>query len=122
VLAGHGAEAALLFEGDRWDQSLDGGRGGPVVSYPVSRRALLVEVARCALALRRSGLRAGDRVAINMPNIPEQVYWTEACKRTRHRVHAGVRRLQRQDPLRPHPQCRRAHRHHGRRRLCAMRR
>jgi acyl-CoA synthetase (AMP-forming)/AMP-acid ligase II len=23
----------------------------------------------------------GDRVAINMPNIPEQVYWTEACKR-----------------------------------------
>ena len=81
VLAGFGAEPALFFEGDRWDQSLDGGRGGPVVSYPVSRRQLLLEVATCALALRRLGLAAGDRVAINMPNIPEQVYWTEACKR-----------------------------------------
>jgi acrylyl-CoA reductase (NADPH)/3-hydroxypropionyl-CoA dehydratase/3-hydroxypropionyl-CoA synthetase len=81
VLAGHGAETALFFEGDRWDQSLDKGRGGPVVSYGVSRRQLLLEVARCALALRRLGLRAGDRVAINMPNIPEQLYWTEACKR-----------------------------------------
>ena len=81
VLAGHGAETALFFEGDRWDQSLDRGRGGPVVSYGVSRRQLLLEVARCALALRHLGLRAGDRVAINMPNIPEQLYWTEACKR-----------------------------------------
>ncbi len=81
VLAGNGAETALFFEGDRWDQSLDRGRGGPVVSYGVSRRQLLLEVARCALALRRLGLRAGDRVAINMPNIPEQLYWTEACKR-----------------------------------------
>ena len=81
VLEGHGAEAALWFEGDRWDQSQDGGRGGPVVSYSVSRKQLLLEVARCALALRNLGLRAGDRIAINMPNIPEQVYWTEACKR-----------------------------------------
>jgi acrylyl-CoA reductase (NADPH) / 3-hydroxypropionyl-CoA dehydratase / 3-hydroxypropionyl-CoA synthetase len=81
VLAGHGDEAALIFEGDRWDQSLDGGRGGPVVSYPVSRKRLLLEAARCALALRQLGLAAGDRVAINMPNIPEQLYWTEACKR-----------------------------------------
>jgi acrylyl-CoA reductase (NADPH)/3-hydroxypropionyl-CoA dehydratase/3-hydroxypropionyl-CoA synthetase len=81
VLAGHGAEVALWFEGDRWDQSQDGGRGAPVVSYPVTRRQLLVEAARCALALRRLGLRTGDRVAINMPNIPEQIYWTEACKR-----------------------------------------
>jgi acrylyl-CoA reductase (NADPH)/3-hydroxypropionyl-CoA dehydratase/3-hydroxypropionyl-CoA synthetase len=81
VLAGFGSEPALFFEGDRWDQSQDGGRGGPVVSYAVSRRQLLLEVAKCALALRRLGLAAGDRVAINMPNIPEQVFWTEACKR-----------------------------------------
>jgi acrylyl-CoA reductase (NADPH)/3-hydroxypropionyl-CoA dehydratase/3-hydroxypropionyl-CoA synthetase len=81
VLAGHGHQAALWFEGDRWDQSLDNGRGGPVVSYPVSRRQLLLETAKCALALRRLGLQAGDRIAINMPNIPEQIYWTEACKR-----------------------------------------
>jgi acrylyl-CoA reductase (NADPH)/3-hydroxypropionyl-CoA dehydratase/3-hydroxypropionyl-CoA synthetase len=81
VLAGHGAEPALWFEGDRWDQSLDGGRGGPVVSYSVSRKRLLLETAKCAIALRGLGLGAGDRVAINMPNIPEQVFWTEACKR-----------------------------------------
>ncbi len=81
VLAGHGAEPAMWFEGDRWDQSLDGGRGGPVVSYAVSRKQLLLETAKCALALRQLGLARGDRVAINMPNIPEQVFWTEACKR-----------------------------------------
>jgi acrylyl-CoA reductase (NADPH)/3-hydroxypropionyl-CoA dehydratase/3-hydroxypropionyl-CoA synthetase len=82
VLAGHGDETAFFFEGDRWDQSLDGGRGGPVVSYGVSRRRLLLETARCAVALRRLGLKAGDRIAINMPNIAEQLYWTEACKRS----------------------------------------
>jgi len=81
VLAGHGAEAAFWFEGDRWDQSQDGGRGAPVVSYSVTRKSLLLEVARCALALRSLGVKAGDRVAINMPNIPEQLYWTQACKR-----------------------------------------
>lgn len=81
VLTGHGAEAALLFEGDRWDQSLDGGRGGPVVSYAVSRKRLLLETAKCAVALQQLGVQRGDRVAINMPNIPEQVFWTEACKR-----------------------------------------
>ncbi len=81
VLAGHGDEAAFLVEGDRWDQSRDGGRGGPVVAYPLSRKRLLVDTARCALALRQLGLRTGDRIALNLPNIPEQVAWTEAAKR-----------------------------------------
>ncbi|MBI3790517.1 MAG: AMP-binding protein, partial [Gemmatimonadetes bacterium] len=81
VLAGHGAEPAFLFEGDRWDQSLDGGRGGPVVAFPISRKRLLLEVAKAAVILRRLGLARGDRIAINMPNIPEQVYYTEAAKR-----------------------------------------
>jgi acrylyl-CoA reductase (NADPH)/3-hydroxypropionyl-CoA dehydratase/3-hydroxypropionyl-CoA synthetase len=81
LLAGHGDEAAFLVEGDRWDQSKDGGRGGPVVAYPISRRRLLVDVARAAVALKRLGLGAGDRIALNMPNIPEQVVWTEAAKR-----------------------------------------
>lgn len=81
VIDGHGSEIAFWFEGDRWDQSLNDGRGGPVVSYPISRQRLLLEVARCALALQGLGLRCGDRVAINMPNIPEQIYWTLACKR-----------------------------------------
>jgi len=81
VLAGHGDEAAMIFEGDRWDQSLNDGRGGPVVGYPISRKRLLLEVARAALVLRGLGLAAGDRIALNMPNIPEQVYYTEAAKR-----------------------------------------
>lgn len=81
VLAGHGDEPAFLVEGDRWDQSRDGGRGGPVVSFALTRRRLLVEVARCAIALRQMGLVAGDRLALNLPNIPEQVMWTEAAKR-----------------------------------------
>ncbi len=81
VLAGHGDETALIFEGDRWDMSLDGGRGGPVDCWSVSRRELLVEVAKCALALRALGLRSGDRIALNMPSIPAQIFWTEAAKR-----------------------------------------
>ncbi len=81
VLAGHGAEAALIFEGDRWDMSVDGGRGGPVDCYPVSRRTLLLESAKCSLALQALGLRRGDRIALNMPNIPAQLFWTEGAKR-----------------------------------------
>ncbi|MEM8852597.1 MAG: AMP-binding protein [Pseudomonadota bacterium] len=81
VLAGHGAEAALIFEGDRWDMSRNGGRGGPVDGYAVSRKRLLLESAKCALALKALGLKAGDRIALNMPSIPAQIYWTEGAKR-----------------------------------------
>ena len=81
VLAGRGAESALIFEGDRWDLSADGGRGGPVDSYPIPRKRLLLESAKCAVALGALGLKPGDRIALNMPNIPEQIYWTEGAKR-----------------------------------------
>ncbi len=81
VLAGHGDETALIFEGDRWDMAANGGRGAPVDSYRVSRRKLMLEVAKCAIALESLGLKAGDRIALNMPNIPAQLYWTEAAKR-----------------------------------------
>ena len=81
VVSGHGAEAALIFEGDRWDMSLDNGRGGPVDCYPVSRRTLLLESAKCSIALQSLGLRRGDRIALNMPNIPAQLFWTEGAKR-----------------------------------------
>ena len=81
VLTGCGAETAFIFEGDRWDGSLNGGRGGPVESAAISRKELLLETAKAAIALRMLGLGAGDRVAFNMPNIPQQVYWTEAAKR-----------------------------------------
>ncbi len=81
VLAGHGDEAALIFEGDRWDMSLNDARGGPVDGYAVTRKALLLETAKRAVALEKLGLRPGDRIAFNMPNIPAQIYWTEAAKR-----------------------------------------
>ncbi|MBC7840822.1 MAG: AMP-binding protein [Gemmatimonadaceae bacterium] len=81
VLAGHGEESAIIFEGDRWDMSLDHGRGGPVDCYRVSRRTLLLESAKCSIALGALGLKRGDRIALNMPNIPGQLYWTEGAKR-----------------------------------------
>ena len=81
VLAGHGAEPALIFEGDRWDMAADGGRGAPVDCFTVSRKRLLLETAKCAVALETLGLKAGDRIALNMPSIVPQIYWTEAAKR-----------------------------------------
>ncbi len=81
VLAGFGAEAAFLFEGDRWDMSQDGGRGAPVDAFAISRKTLLLETAKCAIALQSLGLKAGDRIALNLPNIPAQLYWTEGAKR-----------------------------------------
>ena len=81
VLAGHGDEPALIFEGDRWDMAADGGLGAPLDCFAVSRKQLLLESAKCALALQRLGLKAGDRIALNMPSIVPQIYWTEAAKR-----------------------------------------
>jgi acrylyl-CoA reductase (NADPH)/3-hydroxypropionyl-CoA dehydratase/3-hydroxypropionyl-CoA synthetase len=81
VLAGFGDECAYVFEGDRWDMSRDHGRGLPVDQHFISRKQLLLETAKCALALRALGLAAGDRIALNLPNIPAQLYWTEAAKR-----------------------------------------
>ena len=81
VAAGHGDETAFIFEGDRWDMAADGGKGAPLEAFRVSRRRLLLETAKCAVALRELGLRPGDRIALNLPNIPEQLYWTEAAKR-----------------------------------------
>jgi acrylyl-CoA reductase (NADPH)/3-hydroxypropionyl-CoA dehydratase/3-hydroxypropionyl-CoA synthetase len=60
VLSGHGAEAAFIFEGDRWDLAANNGRGAPVDCVTVSRRQLLLEAAKCAVALQKLGLKAGD--------------------------------------------------------------
>jgi acrylyl-CoA reductase (NADPH)/3-hydroxypropionyl-CoA dehydratase/3-hydroxypropionyl-CoA synthetase len=81
LLAGHGNEIAFHYEGDRWDPALNGGRGGPVHSESLSRRQLLIQSVIAARALRDLGLGFGDRIAINMPNILEQIVWTEAAKR-----------------------------------------
>jgi acrylyl-CoA reductase (NADPH)/3-hydroxypropionyl-CoA dehydratase/3-hydroxypropionyl-CoA synthetase len=81
VLSGHGNETAFFYEGDRWDPSKNGGKGGPVVSFSISRKKLMLEVVKAAMALRDLGLKKGDRIAINMPNIVGQIYYTEASKR-----------------------------------------
>ncbi|HMQ29780.1 MAG TPA: AMP-binding protein [Chloroflexaceae bacterium] len=81
VLMGYGDETAFIFEGDRWDSSLNGGRGGPVLEEKLTRKALLVEVVKAALVLEGLGLGRGDRIALNMPNILDQIAYTEAAKR-----------------------------------------
>jgi acrylyl-CoA reductase (NADPH)/3-hydroxypropionyl-CoA dehydratase/3-hydroxypropionyl-CoA synthetase len=81
IMSGHGEDVAYYFEGDRWDAAKNDGKGGPVTSYVVTRKKLLLETAKCAVALQSLGLKTGDRVCLNMPNIMEQIYYTEACKR-----------------------------------------
>ena len=58
----------------------DNGRGSPADQHLISRNELLVETAKCTLALRDLGLRAGDRIVLNLPNIPAQRIWTEGAK------------------------------------------
>lgn len=81
VITGHGDEVAFYFEGDRWDQAKNEGRGGPVVEFAVTRKMLLLETVKAAQVLIDLGLKKGDRIALNMPNIMEQIYYTEAAKR-----------------------------------------
>ncbi len=81
VLAGRGNHPAFIFEGDRWDPSKNDGRGGPVHEEHISFDRLLVETVLRAEVLKELGLKKGDRVAFNLPNIPEQLYYTEAAKR-----------------------------------------
>jgi len=81
VLSGRGNQQALVFEGDRWDPSKNGGRGGPVFEQRLSYRELLIEVALRARVLAKLGLRCGDRIAMNLPNILEQIYYILAAQR-----------------------------------------
>lgn len=81
VLNGRGGETAIIFEGDRWDPSRNDGRGGPVFEKHVSYRELLLETVLRAQVLTDLGLGTGDRIAFNLPNILEQIYYTEAAKR-----------------------------------------
>jgi acrylyl-CoA reductase (NADPH)/3-hydroxypropionyl-CoA dehydratase/3-hydroxypropionyl-CoA synthetase len=81
VLGRRGDTTALIFEGDRWDPSRNDGKGGPVQEASISYRRLLLETVLRADVLRSLGLRAGDRIAFNLPNILEQIFYTEAAKR-----------------------------------------
>jgi acetyl-CoA synthetase len=69
VAAGHGARVAIRFEGEPGD------------SRTISYADLLAEVCRAANALAVLGIRAGDRVAIYLPMIPEAVVAMLACAR-----------------------------------------
>ncbi|MFI9824094.1 acetate--CoA ligase [Streptomyces sp. NPDC052013] len=69
VEAGHGDQVAFHWEGEPGDTR--------TVTYAELRR----EVCRTANALLSLGLRAGDRVAIQLPMIPEAVFAMLACAR-----------------------------------------
>ncbi len=81
VLAGHGDRIAIIFEGDRWDPSKNEGKGGPVFEKEISYRELLIETVLRAQVLSDIGLVKGDRIAFNLPNILDQIYYTLAAKR-----------------------------------------
>ncbi|MGN6444755.1 acetate--CoA ligase [Amnibacterium sp.] len=69
VAAGLGDRVAFHFEGEPGD------------SRAITYRELTEEVCRAANALTDLGLRAGDRVAIYMPMIPETIVAMLACAR-----------------------------------------
>ncbi|HEX2300901.1 MAG TPA: acetate--CoA ligase [Pseudonocardiaceae bacterium] len=69
VEAGHGDQVAFHWEGEPGDSR--------TITYADLQR----EVAKTANALASLGLQAGDRVAIQMPMIPEAVFAMLACAR-----------------------------------------
>ena len=69
VEAGNGDRVAICWEGEPGD------------SRKLTYADLLAEVSKTANALASLGLRAGDRVAIYLPMIPEAVFSMLACAR-----------------------------------------
>ena len=69
-LADRANQTAIIFEGDQ-----------PDVSRHISYRELHAEVCKLANALEALGIRAGDRVMLYMPMIPEAAYAMLACAR-----------------------------------------
>ncbi|MCX6128750.1 MAG: acetate--CoA ligase, partial [Proteobacteria bacterium] len=69
VLAGKGDKTALIWEGEPGDQR------------QLTYTELLEQVSRCANALKQLGIKAGDRVSIYMPMVPEIVVAVLACAR-----------------------------------------
>ena len=69
VLAGRGDRVALFFEGEPGD------------TRSITYADLLIDVKKAANALIEMGVKAGDRVAIYMPMIPEAAVAMLACAR-----------------------------------------
>ncbi|WP_327111786.1 acetate--CoA ligase [Nocardia sp. NBC_01730] len=69
VLDGYGDQVAIHWEGEPGD------------SRAITYTELLAEVCRAANCLTELGLRAGDRVAIYMPMVPEAIVAMLACAR-----------------------------------------
>ncbi|WP_216898547.1 acetate--CoA ligase [Nocardia alni] len=69
VLDGHGEQVAIHWEGEPGD------------SRDITYAHLLAEVCRAANYLTELGLKAGDRVAIYMPMVPEAIVSMLACAR-----------------------------------------
>ncbi|WP_406269230.1 acetate--CoA ligase [Nocardia sp. NBC_00881] len=69
VLDGHGDQIAIQWEGEPGD------------SRAITYAELLAEVCRAANYLTELGLRAGDRVAVYMPMVPEAIISMLACAR-----------------------------------------
>ncbi len=69
VESGHGDQIAIRFEGEPGDQR------------NITYSELLAEVSQAANALIELGIKAGDRVAIYLPMIPEAIVAMLACAR-----------------------------------------
>jgi acetyl-CoA synthetase len=69
VESGHGEQVAIHWEGEPGD------------TRTITYSDLLTEVSKAANALHELGLRAGDRVAIYMPMVPEAIFSMLACAR-----------------------------------------
>ncbi|MFD0362451.1 acetate--CoA ligase [Nocardia sp. GCM10030253] len=69
VVDGHGDQVAIHWEGEPGD------------SRDITYSELLAEVSRAANYLTELGMRAGDRVAIYMPMVPEAIVSMLACAR-----------------------------------------
>ena len=69
-LADRAEQTAIIFEGD-----------DPNVSRHISYRELHAEVCKLANALEALGVKAGDRVMLYMPMVPEAAYAMLACAR-----------------------------------------
>ena len=105
VDAGLGDRVAFHWEGEPGD------------TRTITYADLLTMVSQAANGLTELGVRAGDKVAIYMPMIPETVVAMLACARLGAPAHGGLRRVLVRRPARPDPRLRRPLRHHRRRRV-----